>query len=94
MLKHNYVLISVSGSLHSLPNSIISSEDSSGSISLTQKTSERLFTKKMQRKYSLFQSLHSGCEGDPIDLEGLHESVVDSDEDLADSMDVSGFNLI
>ena len=37
----------------------------------------------------LFQSLHSGCENDPIDLEGLHESVVDSDEDLADSMDVS-----
>ena len=36
-----------------------------------------------------FQSLHSGCENDPIDLEGLHESVVDSDEDLADSMDVS-----
>ena len=38
-----------------------------------------------------FQSLHSGCENDPIDLEGLHESVVDSDEDLADSMDVSFF---
>ena len=34
------------------------------------------------------QSLHSGCgENEPIDLEGLHESVVDSDEDLADSMD-------
>ena len=33
--------------------------------------------------------MHSGCENDPIDLEGLHESVVDSDEDLADSMDVS-----
>ena len=39
--------------------------------------------------HSFFQSLHSGCENDPIDLEGLHESVVDSDEDLADSMDVS-----
>ena len=36
--------------------------------------------------FSSFQSLHSN---DPIDLEGLHESVVDSDEDLADSMDVS-----
>lgn len=30
---------------------------------------------------------------DPIDLEGLHESVVDSDEDLADSMDVSIFEV-
>ena len=29
--------------------------------------------------------MHS--ETEPIDLEGLHESVVDSDEDLADSMD-------
>lgn len=37
----------------------------------------------------IFQSMHSGCENEPIDLEGLHESVVDSDEDLADSMDVS-----
>ena len=36
--------------------------------------------------------MHSGCENDPIDLEGLHESVVDSDEDLADSMDVSWFD--
>jgi hypothetical protein len=39
--------------------------------------------------FHIFQSLHSGCDNDPIDLEGLHESVVDSDEDLADSMDVS-----
>ena len=31
--------------------------------------------------------MHS--ENEPIDLEGLHESVVDSDEDLADSIDVS-----
>ena len=36
--------------------------------------------------------MHSGCENEPIDLEGLHESVVDSDEDLADSMDVSFIN--
>lgn len=33
------------------------------------------------------QSLHSSCENEPIDLNGLHESVVDSDEDLADSLD-------
>ena len=33
--------------------------------------------------------MHSSCENEPIDLEGLHESVVDSDEeeDMADSMD-------
>ena len=37
--------------------------------------------------FYFFQSMHSSCENDPIDLEGLHESVVDSDEDLADSMD-------
>ena len=41
------------------------------------------------------QSLHSSSvDNDPVDLSGLHESVVDSDEDdddnnnLADSMDV------
>ena len=33
-----------------------------------------------------FQSIQSSCENEPIDL---HESVVDSDEDLTDSMDVS-----
>ncbi len=33
--------------------------------------------------------MHSSCENEPIDLNGLHESVVDSDEDLTDSMDVS-----
>ena len=38
--------------------------------------------------------MHSGCDNDPIDLEGLHESVVDSDEDLADSMDVSTVDSI
>jgi hypothetical protein len=36
--------------------------------------------------------VHSSCENDPIDLNGLHESVVDSDEDLTDSMDVSAFS--
>lgn len=36
-----------------------------------------------------FQSIQSSCENEPIDLNGLHESVVDSDEDLTDSMDVS-----
>ncbi len=35
--------------------------------------------------------MHSSLENEPVDLSGLHESVVDSDEDddLADSMDVS-----
>ena len=38
----------------------------------------------------IFQSLHSGCENDTPDLTGLHESIVDSDEeDLTHSMDVS-----
>ena len=36
-----------------------------------------------------FQSMHSSLENEPVDLSGLHESVVDSDEELADSMDVS-----
>ena len=40
-----------------------------------------------------FQSLHSGCENDTPDLTGLHESIVDSDEeDLTHSMDVSCFD--
>ncbi len=35
--------------------------------------------------------MHSSLENEPVDLSGLHESVVDSDadEDLADSIDVS-----
>jgi hypothetical protein len=37
------------------------------------------------------QSIQSSLENDPVDLSGLHESVVDSDEDLADSIDVSVF---
>ncbi len=45
--------------------------------------------KRLIRNLNLFQSLHSSCENVPIDLNGLHESVVDSDEDLTDSMDVS-----
>ena len=37
----------------------------------------------------LFQSIHSSLENEAVvDLSGLHESVVDSDEDLADSLDV------
>ncbi len=36
-----------------------------------------------------FQSMHSSLDNDPVDLSGLHESVVDSDEDLAESVDVS-----
>ena len=47
---------------------------------------EQEFGASFLKLFSSFQSLHSN---DPIDLEGLHESVVDSDEDLADSMDVS-----
>ena len=47
---------------------------------------EQEFLTSSLKLFSSFQSLHSN---DPIDLEGLHESVVDSDEDLADSMDVS-----
>ena len=40
--------------------------------------------------FYFFQSLHSGCENDTPDLTGLHESIVDSDEeDLTHSMDVS-----
>ena len=36
-----------------------------------------------------FQSIHSSLENEAVvDLSGLHESVVDSDEDLADSLDV------
>ena len=51
--------------------------------------------KKIAINYSfllifIFQSLHSGCENDTPDLTGLHESIVDSDEeDLTHSMDVS-----
>lgn len=45
--------------------------------------------KLLNTSLNSFQSLHSSCENVPIDLNGLHESVVDSDEDLTDSMDVS-----
>ena len=38
---------------------------------------------------SLFQSIQGSLENEPVDLSGLHESVVDSDEDLAESIDVS-----
>ncbi len=37
--------------------------------------------------------MHSSLENEPVDLSGLQESVVDSDEDLADSIDVSKHNL-
>ena len=40
--------------------------------------------------FPIFQSIHSSLENEAVvDLSGLHESVVDSDEDLADSLDVS-----
>ena len=40
--------------------------------------------------FIIFQSMHSSLENEAVvDLSGLHESVVDSDEDLADSLDVS-----
>jgi hypothetical protein len=39
------------------------------------------------------QSIHSSLENEPVDLSGLHESVVDSDEeDIACSLDVSFIN--
>ena len=41
---------------------------------------------KMRFFFYLFQS----CDNDPINFDGLHESIVDSDEDdIADSIDVS-----
>lgn len=41
-------------------------------------------------------SVHSSVDADEVDLSGLVESIVDSDEeeDLAESMDVSKFNIL
>ena len=49
----------------------------------------RVTTRMTYQIFFCFQSIQSSCENEPIDLNGLHESVVDSDEDLTDSMDVS-----